>query len=99
MLVEVRANALVDDLTVQVKQYLPGGETRVYPLHEAVVDPDEDGYIVLVDGDPIRLRVQLPGSGAFAVHITANPLDSDVDMLVSTFCREIEGVVERLQGI
>lgn len=96
LLLEIRAPALVSSLSIQVKQYRGNGEHRIYPAYEGVVSGSQEGYVYRRgDGTPIRVNIQFPGPGRYAVHLVADPLDSPTDLLVATVCEQVDGALVR----
>lgn len=91
LLLEVRARTQITNLTVKVKQYHPDGSVTIYSDTEATA-PATDSYLLSVGGDPLRLDVQLPSNGRYAVHLVGTPMSSD-NRLIATVCRDVSGVV------
>lgn len=91
-LVEVRAPAEISALKVQVKQYHLDGSTTVYAEFEEPISAENKGYLLDHGGEPLRLDVKLSDPGRFAVHLVGEPPSPESERMVTTLCREIEGV-------
>lgn len=97
VLVEVRTRTQISKLFVSVKQYHEDGQVTLYSPFDTEIPETLDGYVVTVNTDPIRLNIELPGPGSYAIHIVAIPLavsaaDPNGDRLIATVCHDVADV-------
>jgi hypothetical protein len=93
VLLELRAPARISKLSVLVKRYLPDQSVTVFPESVNEIDESTDGYIGAAEGMPLRLNIELPASGRYAVHVVGLPADPTGDLAVASVCRDVDGVV------
>jgi hypothetical protein len=93
LLLDVRARTMISTLSVQVKRYEDDEAHTVYvypATNDIEVGSDLDGYVVSVNGEPLRLNIELPGDGRYAVHLVGVPLDDPATTrLISTTCYDV----------
>jgi hypothetical protein len=103
---EVVADCRIETLEVWIKEYLDGGGAVVRQLEPLEVPTNREGYFGGAADDPLRLSIDLPETGRYAVHVLATPVEGEPlpdgpparegDVLVETRCLEVGGdVTER----
>jgi hypothetical protein len=100
LLLEVWSQGQIGELHVSVKKILDDQRAIVYtPL--VVPIPDTDEYLIEEPLEPLKIRLGLPGSGRYAVHLagfpegldpaTFDPETQDWTVYTATICHEING--------
>lgn len=98
MILAIRARTQLSTLYVRSKQYHNDGRVTVYTDNDFPIEPDWDGYVLSVDGDPLRMRIDVPEPGRYAIHLIGVPIgaieaDPSSDRYIATICRDVDDIV------
>jgi hypothetical protein len=100
LLLEVWSQGQISELHVSVKEFLDEQRAIVYSP-QVVPIPDSSDYLIDQPIEPLKIRLGLPGSGRYAVHLagfpegldpaTFEPETQDWTVYTATICHEIRG--------
>ena len=100
LLLEVWSEGEIAELHVQVKRYLDDQRAITYPVEIVPIEAESD-YVLGTGVHPLRVRIGLPESGPYAVHLAGfppglDPASFDPDTQVwrvytSTICYTVAG--------